>query len=149
MSFPSVVFMDTSYAIALLSRQDQYHLQARALAETLAKEQTRLMTTQAVFLELGAAFAKPASREIAGRFMAAFDQEPQFVVIPLTDQRFAKALALFASRPDKAWSLADCLSFVVMQEFGITAALTTDRHFQQAGFTALLRTTAFTVSGTP
>lgn len=77
MPFPSVVFMDTRYAIALLSRQDQYHLQARVLAETLAKEQTRLMTTQAVFLELGAAFAKPASREIAGRFMTAFDQEPQ------------------------------------------------------------------------
>ena len=81
MSFPSVVFMDTSYAIALLSRQDQYHIQARVLAETLAKERTRLVTTQAVFLELGAAFAKPVSREIAVQFITAFDQESRFVVI--------------------------------------------------------------------
>ncbi len=147
MLLPAVVFMDTSYTIALLSRQDQHHLQARVLAKALAEQRTRLVTTPAVFLELGSAFAKPASREIAGQFITAFDQESQFVVIPLTDQRFAQALALFASRPDKAWSLTDCLSFVVIQEHGITAALTADAHFQQAGFTTLLRTTAFPHDG--
>lgn len=50
-----------------------------------------------------------------------------------------EAIALFTDRPDKSWGLTDCISFVVMQRFGATDALTADRHFEQAGFTALLK----------
>jgi predicted nucleic acid-binding protein len=46
---------------------------------------------------------------------------------------------LYDARPDKKWTLTDCISFVVMQERGITEALTGDQHFEQAGFTALLK----------
>lgn len=52
---------------------------------------------------------------------------------------FDRGLALFARRPDKAWSLTDCISFVVMADRGLTEALTGDHHFEQAGFRALLR----------
>ena len=48
-------------------------------------------------------------------------------------------IALYAERPDKDWSLTDCISFVVMREMDISEALTGDRHFEQAGFTVLLR----------
>lgn len=41
--------------------------------------------------------------------------------------------------PDKDWSLTDCIFFVVMRQLGLTDALTADRHFQQAGFKALLK----------
>ena len=51
-----------------------------------------------------------------------------------------RSVALFEERPDKAWSLTDCVSFVVMRERGIAAALMGDRHFEQAGFRAMLRT---------
>ena len=54
------------------------------------------------------------------------------------DQPLA-ATHLFAERPDKDWSLTDCISFVVMQEQGICEALTADHHFEQAGFVALLK----------
>lgn len=46
---------------------------------------------------------------------------------------------LFRRRPDKCWSLADCLSFVVMQIEGIAEALTGDKHLEQAGFVAPLK----------
>jgi hypothetical protein len=46
---------------------------------------------------------------------------------------------LLKSRPDKNWSLTDCISFVVMQGRGIKAAFTADRHFEQAGFECLLK----------
>ena len=50
-----------------------------------------------------------------------------------------RGLALYRARPDKAWSLIDCISFMVMTERGITEALTGDHHFEQAGFRAPLR----------
>jgi predicted nucleic acid-binding protein len=46
---------------------------------------------------------------------------------------------LYHLRPDKQWSLTDCISFLVMSEEGITEALTADHHFEQAGFVALLK----------
>lgn len=59
-------------------------------------------------------------------------------VLTASQDLFDKAVTLFTERPDKRWSLTDCTSFVAMQEHGITDALTSDRHFQQAGITALL-----------
>ena len=50
-----------------------------------------------------------------------------------------RGLALYRTRPDKAWSLTDCISFIVMTDHGLTDALTGDHHFEQAGFRALLR----------
>lgn len=51
---------------------------------------------------------------------------------------FGRAVALYAARQDKGWGLTDCLSFLVMWDQQIADALTTDRHFQQAGFRALM-----------
>ena len=56
-----------------------------------------------------------------------------------TPELFAQAVALYHSRPDKEWGMAECVSFCVMQERGITDALAYDHHFTQAGFHALLR----------
>jgi len=43
-----------------------------------------------------------------------------------------------AGRPDKGYSLVDCISMQTMRREGITDALTHDRHFEQEGFRALL-----------
>ncbi len=50
-------------------------------------------------------------------------------VVPLTEELFAEGLVLFLSRPDKEWSLTDCISFVVMKKRGIRQAFTADHHF--------------------
>jgi predicted nucleic acid-binding protein len=50
-----------------------------------------------------------------------------------------KAIELYSQRPDKEWSLTDCVSFITMQEHGLAEALTGDHHFEQAGFVALLK----------
>lgn len=60
------------------------------------------------------------------------------VRVEMLDDLFWRGFHLFESRPDKHWSLTDCTSFVIMEEHGMTEALTADHHFQQAGFTALL-----------
>jgi predicted nucleic acid-binding protein len=64
---------------------------------------------------------------------------PAVEIIPPDPGWFERGLELFERRPDKEWSLTDCLSFRVMTERGLNEALTGDRHFEQAGFRALLR----------
>jgi hypothetical protein len=64
--------------------------------------------------------------------------DPETEIVPPDPELFERGLDLFARRPDKAWSLTDCISVVVMSERGLTDALSGDRHFEQAGFRALL-----------
>jgi len=68
--------------------------------------------------------------------------DPEVTIVPASADLWQRGVTLFAGRPDKDWSLTDCISFVVMQERGLTAALTADRHFEHAGFVALLRVVA-------
>jgi predicted nucleic acid-binding protein len=59
--------------------------------------------------------------------------------VPASEELVAKGVQLYSQRGDKNWSLIDCISFVVMEEYGLTEALTADHHFEQAGYSALLR----------
>lgn len=59
-------------------------------------------------------------------------------IVPFSAELFDRGIAPYSERRDKDWSLTDCISFVVMQEHGLTDALTSDRHFEQAGFRRLL-----------
>ena len=133
------VFLDTAYAIALSVESDEHHEQAEELAEQLEAEQTLLVTTQAVLLEIGNALSKKRYRKAAVELLDALGQDPQVEIVTLTEELYEQALELYRSRPDKEWGLVDCVSFVVMPARGLTEALTTDEHFEQAGFRVLLR----------
>lgn len=133
------VFLDASYAIALSSFSDSFHQQAVNLASELEAAKTRLITTRAVILEIGNTLAKQRYRQAAVKLLNAFEADPNVEIAPLSEDLYARAVKLYRERPDKEWGLTDCVSFVVMQERGITAALTTDEHFQQAGFRVLLK----------
>lgn len=133
------VFLDTGYAIALSVESDGYHARAEELAEQLEIERTRLITTQAILLETGNALSNKRYRAAAVKLLDALQQDPLVEIVPLTQDLFAKAFALFRDRTDKEWGLVDCVSFIVMQDRGLTDALTPDKHYEQAGFRALLR----------
>ena len=59
-------------------------------------------------------------------------------IVGLDNHLFAAAFELFSQRPDKEWSLTDCLSFVIMRQRGIKQALAADEHFAQASLVPLL-----------
>ena len=59
-------------------------------------------------------------------------------IVPLSNETMQKGWTLYSLRPDKEWGLTDCTSFVIMQEYGIAEAFTSDHHFAHAGFTVLL-----------
>ncbi len=64
---------------------------------------------------------------------------PQLAVVPASHDLFDRGVDLFRRRHDKDWSMTDCISFALMEDEGMTQALTTDHHFEQAGFTILLK----------
>jgi predicted nucleic acid-binding protein len=129
------VFADTAFWIALVVRQDQYHERAEAWALRITG---RLTTTWPVLLETANALARPAWRAHGVALLDHVQQRPDVTIIPLEAVLWQRGWDLYRGRPDKAWSLTDCISFLVMQEAGLVDALTTDDHFRQAGFRALL-----------
>jgi uncharacterized protein len=133
------VFLDTSFAIALSSVTDQNHARAVELANQIESNSIRLVTTQAILLEIGNALSKQKYRAAAIQLLESLEADPSVEVVLLTNSLYKLAFNLFKQREDKEWGLVDCISFIVMQDRGITDALTTDIHFQQAGFRALLR----------
>ena len=66
-------------------------------------------------------------------------KHPNVTVVKQTSSKFKEGLLLYKQREDKQWSLTDCVSFKRMEEYNILEALTYDKHFEQAGFRALLR----------
>lgn len=133
------IFLDAAYAIALSSQKDKFHRRAIQLAEQLEKSNIKLVTTRAVLLEIGNALSRQRYRAASVQLLVALETDPTVEIVPLTDQLYVRALKLYRDRPDKEWGLVDCISFIVMQDHGISDALTTDNHFQQAGFHVLLR----------
>lgn len=133
------VFLDTSYAIALSVSNDEHHERAIRLAEQLEAKGTGLITTRAIILEIGNALAGLRYRKAAVQLLDALESDPKVEIVPIREELCGLAFELYQNRLDKEWGLIDCISFTVMEERGITDALTADDHFRQAGFRALLK----------
>lgn len=130
------VFADTSFYQALLNSQDAWHIPAKRCFADLEES---VVTTEYVLLELGALMSRSSTRAGFVAFVERTRRDPSVEVLPASEELFNDGLALFAARLDKEWSLTDCLSFVVMEKRGISSALTSDQHFIQAGYHALMR----------
>jgi predicted nucleic acid-binding protein len=131
----NAVFADTSFYLALLRADDPFH--AGAIDES--KLRPVIITTEFIFMELGSACARAADHIDFLALVEAARASPRITIISLDSRLMNLGLELMGERQDKDWSLTDCISFVVMKEQGIREALTCDRHFEQAGFVALLK----------
>jgi predicted nucleic acid-binding protein len=139
MTKTSEVFLDTAFAIALVVPRDAPHSVAVGVANQLKVERTRMVTTWAVILEIGNALSRARYRSVAVSLLDSITENRDLEIVPFSERLVEDSFALFRARDDKEWSLTDCMSFVVMEDLGLTDALTTDRHFEQAGYRALLR----------
>ena len=130
------IFADTTYYLALLTPGDEHHEAALRCSQTTVG---LILVTDFVLSEVGNTLAGSKTRAAFPELMRTVREDPDTEVIRLSPALFDKGLDLYARRPDKEWSLTDCVSFVVMKERGVTEALTADHHFEQAGFTILLK----------
>jgi len=131
-----VTFADSAYFMALLNARDDLHDRAKEIAAGL---QGRLVTTIWVLTEVADAFCKPGQRDTAAAFVADLLADERVIVVSPSLDLFNRGLAFYSRRPDKEWSLTDCISFIVMHEQGLTEALAADKDFRQAGFVTLLQ----------
>src|SRR5690349_4490197 len=131
-----MILLDTSYLIALLDVQDALHARAVAWSRVLYQ---RLLVPEYVRVEAVNHFSEPPNRSKANAIIDYVRSDPTVEVIWATPTLFEAGATLHQQRPDKSWSLTDCVSFDVMHERQIQSALTYDHHFEQAGFEALLR----------
>lgn len=119
------LFIDTSYLIARFNRFDQYHDCAVALDNVIHRAR-ELWTTDAILLEFAAAFGSPGQRGHVVSVWDRFHAGEEYRTSDCSFDHLNSAMDLYRSRDDKAWSLADCLSFVVMEQQELTDALTAD-----------------------
>lgn len=108
-------FVDTGYLIALFSPKDAHHAQALALQQQIQLERRRLLTTEAVVFEVGAAFSRAAYRSVWQAIMHTLLHDSLIETVSISPALRDKALALFAQHQDKDWSLCDCASFELMR----------------------------------
>lgn len=130
-------FADTGYWVAMLDPKDSLHQKALDVSRSLGRR--RLVTTEMVLTELLGLLSAPPQRDSAAETVEQLLRNPNVDVIPQTGLLFRDALSRYKMRSDKSWSLTDCASFIVMERREIKDALAYDRHFEQAGFIALLR----------
>lgn len=133
-------FADTFFFMALLDSKDAAHELARAQAR---KGWRLIYTTDYVLVELGNALHAPEDRHDFLALVSMIRRSPFYRVIQASEILLEAGLKLFAERPDKHWSLTDCLSMVVMMDHELTEVLTADHHFEQAGFHTLLSSVPF------
>ncbi|HEY3321946.1 MAG TPA: PIN domain-containing protein [Planctomycetota bacterium] len=130
------IFADTFYFIALLDEDDADHSKAAMISQSRTDP---VVTTEYVLMEVGDAFRFPETRPKFLQLLATLEADANFTVLSADRTLFRHGVGLYSERPDKEWSLTDCISFAVMKEHDITEALTGDHHFEQAGFVALLK----------
>ena len=128
-------FVDTWFVIATFDRFDSAHRSMRRLEITL-RDQT-LVTHDGVFMEFLAFVSAYGAVHRAAAVRLVRNAMRHWMVLPADRPLVLRALTLYGDRLDKAYSLVDCMSMVIMRERGITHAITNDHHFVQEGFTLL------------
>lgn len=133
-----LAFVDTLYFVALFNPRDQWHERAFAASNLIAD--TKLITTEEVLIELLNFYSEYGEKARRGAVIQAegIISGANIDVARQSHEGFMAGLILYKARPDKGYSLTDCISMHTMRERGISDILTHDDHFRQEGFKVLL-----------
>ncbi|NOT49525.1 MAG: PIN domain-containing protein [Acidobacteria bacterium] len=131
------IFADTLYWVAILNPKDQWHRPAVEVREMLGS--ILIVTTETVLIEFLNYFSEHGAeaRLSAAETVAAIIDDTEIEYIRHDRETFSQAVKLYEKRPDKGYSLTDCISMLAMKRLGILEVLTHDDHFMQEGFTIL------------
>ncbi|NJL49715.1 MAG: type II toxin-antitoxin system VapC family toxin [Leptolyngbyaceae cyanobacterium SM2_5_2] len=134
------LFVDTSGWASFFNRKEPTHSQAARILTAAYRDRYSVFTSNYVLAELVSLLHSPLriSRSKTFTVVDTIKATPYVDIVHIDPATDTDAWNFCKSRPDKSWSLVDCSSFVIMQQHNIQQALTTDHHFEQAGFIRLL-----------
>ena len=132
------VFADSHYWIAIVKPHDQWAEAAKAAKASLGE--ALIVTTDEVLTEFLAALSSGKHMRMqAAKMVRLILENPNVKVIPQTRDSFLKGLTFYEERNDKEYSLIDCISMNVMRTESLVEVLTNDHHFEQEGYTVLIK----------
>jgi uncharacterized protein len=132
------VFVDSSGIYALADRRDSSHSRAKEHVAKLLQSGTTFVISDYILDEACTLAKVRAGGEAALRLLDIVDRTRALRMLWVGMERFEAAKAFFRRHHEHGYSFTDCTTFVLMRELRIQEALTSDRHFEQAGFRALL-----------
>jgi predicted nucleic acid-binding protein len=135
------VLVDSAGLYALADHRDPVRAAAEACVARLIRARATLFLTDYIIDEAATLAKARAGPHASLSLLELVDRSAGFSMIWIGPQRFQSAKAHFRKHADHGYSFTDCTSFVVMRELGVADALTTDHHFVEAGFKALLPVT--------
>lgn len=133
-----MIFVDTGAWIALSDKSDQYHREAKAIYARLKRQRARLLTTDYVIDETATRLRYDSGHAGAVKFLDALvaaERAGILRVVSITPALFQTALTLFRQYDTMVFSLTDCTSFAVCEQYRVTAAFAFDHHFTLRGIT--------------
>ena len=133
------VFVDTSAWYEFADRRGAAH---EVISELIDEHRGRMITSTFVLAELTALVMVRFDHHLAVAVGESIRGHPTWSFSTPESAEEEAAWDLFRARPDKSYSLTDCLSFVIMRRHGLDTALTSDEHFKQEGFRTLPLTPA-------
>jgi len=135
------IFVDTAGWGHLVDPTQVYHSRSATIYRSGRQQGRKFVTTNYIIIELVALLTSPLRipRSAIIAFIESLKTSPHVEIVHVDAMLDARAWQLLTERRDKNWSLVDSSSFVVMRQCGIMEALTTDHHFEQAGFIRLLK----------
>ena len=133
------IFADANGWIALNSKRDQLHDTAVSVNRDLLSKGCRYITTNFVLDESYTGLLTKVGHFAAVDFGEKIRSSKVVQTIHVTEEIEEEAWELFKQYSDKDFSFTDCTSFVIMRQFGLSEVFTNDRHFEQMGFTILLK----------
>jgi predicted nucleic acid-binding protein len=133
------VFADSLYWIAVARPGDPWSAAARKARAELGD--VRIITTDEVLAEFLTALCAggPKLRRQAASIVREIISNPMVKVIPQSRDSFLGGLKFYELRGDKEYSLVDCTSMNAMRSESAAEILTNDHHFEQEGFTVLMK----------
>jgi predicted nucleic acid-binding protein len=130
-----VLLLDTSGLLCYVYKSEPQHIQAVQILDSASYGLTHNYVL-AEFVALALVRRFPRQSTLA--FISDLINNPDIEVVWVDESLHREAVELLMKRSDKTYSLCDAVSFVLMQQRGMSEALTTDRHFGQEGFRRLL-----------
>jgi predicted nucleic acid-binding protein len=130
--------VDTSGFYALLVARDRMHARACGILRQAARLKLGFVTTDYVLDEAATLFRARGHGHLAAPLFETVQASAACSIEWMDPDRFEETRRFFMKHGDQDWSFTDSFSFLVMREKKIRDALTSDRHFREAGCNALL-----------